>query len=246
MSDDWDFYFLLVDDRPASIFVDLGIAKEAPVADHSHMAYVSVTMRHPREDGLSSNAEFDDLVAIEETLTEQTEQDGAALFVGRSTSDGKRDFYYYVKDPDRFDKTARAVMSIYANYTFETSAREDKDWAVYFDFLHPSADDMQRIQNRRVCHQLEAHGDNLNSLRSIDHFVFLPSQIAQSDFVAYVQSIGFTVQQSAGEAASDGRFSIAFARDDQPAQIDEVVILLAAKVSELGGTYDGWGCPIQT
>jgi hypothetical protein len=30
MSDHWNFYALLVDDQPASIFVDLGIAKNAP------------------------------------------------------------------------------------------------------------------------------------------------------------------------------------------------------------------------
>jgi hypothetical protein len=32
MSDEWDFYFCQVEDHPASIFVDLGVRQDVPIA----------------------------------------------------------------------------------------------------------------------------------------------------------------------------------------------------------------------
>src|SRR3954462_12044783 len=103
MSKDWDFYSLRVDGEPASIFVDLGISKDAPVRNHTTMGYLRVLMLRPREDGLSSRDEFDDLIALEDHVTAKVIENGAAVFVGRNTSSGNRDFYFYVADPQRCD-----------------------------------------------------------------------------------------------------------------------------------------------
>ena len=45
MTDHWDFYFCEVDHRVASIFVDLGIVEEVPMADHSRGEMPSVSSR---------------------------------------------------------------------------------------------------------------------------------------------------------------------------------------------------------
>lgn len=68
MNADWDFYALLVDDQPASIFVDFALASMAPITEAPIMFYVSVRMRAPRPDGLSSQEEFDELIAVERSL----------------------------------------------------------------------------------------------------------------------------------------------------------------------------------
>src|SRR4051794_36990810 len=99
MSDDWDFFALRVDDQPASIFVDLGLRQEAPIRSHPTMGYLRVLMHRPRN-GLSSKDEFDDLIALEDRMTAKIIQDGTAIFVGRNTSSGNRDFYFYVADPE--------------------------------------------------------------------------------------------------------------------------------------------------
>jgi hypothetical protein len=61
MSNDWDFYSCRVDDKPASIFVDLGIRRDVPLSGRPYMAFVRLFMRAPRPDGLSSQEEFEDL-----------------------------------------------------------------------------------------------------------------------------------------------------------------------------------------
>ena len=245
MSDDWDFYALRVDNEPASIFVDLGIRKEAPVRSHATMGYLRVLMLRPREDGLSSQDEFDDLIALEDRVTAKIVENGAAVFVGRNTSSGNRDFYFYVADPTNFETTARAAMQEFPAYEYETGTRADQEWRTYFDFLYPSETDFQRIMNRRVCQQLEKNGDNLSNERKIDHLALFPNPKAQAALAGYVQGEGFTVESAPDEPDVNGQFGVEFYRVDQPARIDETVVLLFRKVTELGGEYDGWGCEVS-
>ena len=242
MSDDWDFYPLRVDDQPASIFVDLGMGKNAPITSHATMGYLRVLMRRPREDGLSSEDEFDDLIALEDRVTAKITQDGTAIFVGRNTSSGNRDFYFYVSDAVNFDSVAHEVMLEFPAYGYETGAREDRGWQTYFEFLHPSEVDLQRIMNRRVREQLEKHGDDANKERKIDHLALMPSSEAQSLFASYVRAEGFAVENAPDESNNEAQFRVEFTRVDRLARIDEIVIPLFQKIAELGGEYDGWGC----
>jgi hypothetical protein len=242
MSDDWDFFPLLVDDQPASIFVDLGIRTQAPLKSHPTMAYLRVFMLRPREDGLSSQEEFDDLIALEDKVTSRIVRDAATLFVGRNTSSGNRDFYFYTSDPDGFERAAREAMRDFPAYKYETGAREDRDWRTYFEFLHPSERSLQLIMNRRVRQQLEKNGDNTNNERQIDHLVLLPNSEAQSVFARGITVEGFSIDHAPSEPNDQGQFSVEFSRVDRPAQIDDVVLSLLDRATNLGGIYDGWGC----
>lgn len=244
MSDDWDFFPLRVDDQPASIFVDLGIRKQAPLKSHPTMAWLRVLMLRPREDGLSSQDEFSDLVALEDKVTSRIVRDGTSLFVGRNTSSGNRDFYFYTNDSSGFDIAAREGMRDFPAYKYETGARADQDWSTYFEFLHPSERSMQLIMNRRVREHLEKNGDNPNNERQIDHMVLLPTLEAQSAFACDVAGEGFSIDSVSGMPNDDGQFSVEFSRTDRPAQIDDVVLSLFDRATDLGGIYDGWGCLI--
>jgi hypothetical protein len=92
---------------------------------------------------------------------------------------------------------------------------------------------------------LQQQGDNANNPRKIDHLALLPSAGAQTTFADYVRSEGFDIAGVLGEPSADGQFGVEFSRVDQPAQIDEIVEPLFLKANELGGVYDGWGCPVS-
>jgi uncharacterized protein (TIGR01619 family) len=241
MSDNWDFYPLLVDSEPASIYLDLGVAQSAPIKDLADMAYVRVIMRQPRPDGLSSQGEFDDLIAVEDSLSERFANDHDTIYVGRNTSSGNRDFYFYTSNPAAFHALASETMSNHPNYRYEVGGRPDPDWEVYFGFLHPSPDDLQRISNRRVIESLESHGDNLSEPRLIDHRAYLPNAAAAAELRAYVSGQGFSVDEP---TIDGGQVVLDFKRSDQPGKIDDVVVPVARRVQELGGEYDGWGCEV--
>lgn len=241
MSDNWDFYPLLVDGDPASIYVDLGLARTAPVKTQPHMAYVRVFMRQPREDGLSSREEFDVLISLEDALVDGVAANGVTTYSGRNTSSGNRDFYFYTSDPAGFMASVEKVMAGHPAYKFETGARLDPEWETYFNFLYPSADNMQRIMNRRVTDNLAKYGDALSEPRLIDHLAYLPNARAATSLRGILGEQGFTVHEP---EIGGGSVMLRFERTDRPDAIDDVVIPIVRRVKELGGDYDGWGCEV--
>lgn len=242
MSDDWDFYPLLVDSEPASIYLDLGVARIAPIEGQPHMAYVQVLMRQPRPDGLSSQAEFDDLVSLEDSLSDRLASGDSTIYVGRNTSSGNRDFYFYTSNPEAFESLAREAMAGHPDYQFEVGGKPDPEWDVYFGFLYPSPADLQRIMNRRVLENLKSHGDSLSEPRFIDHRAYLPNAAAAANLRAYLSDEGFIVDEP---MIDGGSIVLDFKRSDQPEKIDDVVIPVVRRVVELGGEYDGWGCEVE-
>ena|SRR5882762_5593326 len=68
MSEEWDSYFCNVNDKLASIRVDLGIRSTVPDPHRPWLLWVWVYFERPRTDGLSSSDEFDKLVLLEDTL----------------------------------------------------------------------------------------------------------------------------------------------------------------------------------
>jgi Family of unknown function (DUF695) len=150
MSEDWDFYFCLLRDMRASIFVNLSIASVAPIPGQDHMAYVRVFMCNPRDDGLSSDEEFDALSSVQNSLEREISEDLTSTYVGRVTSSGYRDFYFYTSDPSMFPVPASEAMSAHPAYEFEVGYKPDAEWNTFFKFLYPSPDELQSIMKRRA------------------------------------------------------------------------------------------------
>jgi hypothetical protein len=149
MAQDWDHYLCALGDDLASIHLDLAQARVAPVGSRQHSTMVSVAMLRARENGMSSDDEFDDLVALEDDLAAQAMAIGAS-YVGRLTTRGRRVFYLYSSDPTEVEAAVVGVMRRHSPYRLEVSDRPDPDWSTYFDFLYPSAADHQRMINRRL------------------------------------------------------------------------------------------------
>ncbi|WP_255991631.1 DUF695 domain-containing protein [Chitinolyticbacter albus] len=241
MTDDWDFYFLNVDDKPASIYVDLGVHDAAPNPALPHMAYVRLHMREPRDDGLSSQAEFDTLVAIEDALTaalvnEETE------YVGRCTTNFCRDFFFYVARPQAWSTRVAACMRAFEGYQYDVGTREEPDWSSYFSYLYPSDADLQTIENRRVCEALERNGDKLSEAREIDHWAYFGNEASLHAYVEAARQLGFKVRTISDDDEACNKHCAQLWRSDIPAfnTIDDVTLPLFNLAATHGGEYDGW------
>lgn len=243
MDQDWDFYMLRVDDQPASIFVDLALRKVAPLTDRPLMAHVSVAMRAPRPDGLSSQEEYDALGALETSLETLLTSEIGAIYAGRCTTAGNRDFYFYIAGPDAFAAAVARALAGHPHYQYATGHRDDPTWSAYFNFLYPGARDLQRIHNRRVVSVLEHHGDDISVSRWIDHRAYLPDQGAVDALRAYLVEHHFTI--AAEPEADTESIGLDFKRVDRPAAIDTIVLPLFDLITKIGGNYDGWGCEVE-
>lgn len=242
--DQWDFYPLGVDNQPASIFLNMSLAHRAPARGFDRMAYLRVIMREPRDDGLSSQEEYDRLIEVEETVIADVEKDGVSGYVGRNTSSGNRDFYFYTRDAKAFERAARKAMQRHPDYGFEIGGRMDPKWRTYFDFLYPSALDMQRMGNRAVLRQLAEAGDVHDATRPIDHMAAFRDKVAGDRFAAYVRSLGFEVTSAAPPEHDPRAYHVEFKRQDRPAEIDAIVDELYEAARKHDGAYDGWASEV--
>ena len=248
MSNNWDFYMLLVEDKPASIMVDLGIRDSAPIKTHPFMGYLRIYMNHPNpENGLSTDKEFEKVCEIGDAVDAVIEKSaGRHIYVGRNTCAGTRDFFFYTDSLEALHSDLTEVTAKFSEYEFENGGHEDVSWSTYTDFLFPGPLDYQRIQNRRVCENLGNHGDDLQQAREIDHWVYFQSKSKLKSFLQFLKEQKFEVKQTGREKPLIGKHFVNFVRVDIPANINPVVDELYLKCEELQGEYDGWGCTVVT
>lgn len=241
MSEAWNFYFCQVDDKPASIFVDMGIADEAPVAGFTQRAYLSVLMRNPRDDGLSSQEEYDKLGELEDAVKDRLAGEDV-LYVGRNTCGGSRDFYCYTKPGVEWDARAAAVMRAFPDYRFETGRCDEPDWVAYFEFLYPNDEGRDFMSNREVCDALERNGDALTQPREIEHWAYFPDERAREAFAGKASALGFEVRERYAPEGEENPYGIRLSRTDTPSHRDihDVTVPLLRAARDCGGRYDGW------
>lgn len=246
--EDWDFYFSNVDDIIGSFYVDLGLAKVAPLTDKPNLVWISVNMNNPREDGLSSNEEFDTLSAIEDRLQEFINSKHCSIYAGRLTTDGRRDFYFYMGDTTLYDKTISESMVAFPNYTFDFGIKEDNHWEQYLNFMYPNPRQFQSIQNRRVVDNLEENGDLLIKERQVDHWIYFNTKEDRESFLSKIKDEGFKINnQDFDSESSDRLYSLHIARVDK-VDIDSVndyILNLWELAKGCNGDYDGWETSVE-
>jgi uncharacterized protein (TIGR01619 family) len=246
--EDWDFYFSNIDDIIGSFYVDLGLAKVAPLTDKPNLVWVSVNMNNPREDGLSSNEEFDTLSVIEDRLQEFINNRHNSIYVGRLTTDGRRDFYFYMGDTTFYDKTISESMVAFPTYTYDFGIKNDSQWEQYLNFIYPNPRQFQSIQNRRVVDNLEKNGDPLVKARPVDHWIYFKTDSDRADFLKKIESLKFDIV-SGDEKTSFGDFpyKLHISRVDNVDldSVDDYVLDLWEFANECNGDYDGWETSVE-
>lgn len=246
--EDWDFYFSNVDDIIGSFYVDLGLTKVAPLTDKPNLVWVSVNMNNPREDGLSSNEEFDTLSAIEDRLQEFIISKHNSTYAGRLTTDGRRDFYFYMGDTTLYDKTISESIVAFPTYTFDFGIKEDSQWKQYFNFMYPNPRQFQSIQNRRAVDNLEKNGDRLTKSRAVDHWIYFKTDSDRTNFLKKIGHLKFNIV-SGDEKTSFGDFpyKLHISRIDNVDldSVDDYVLDLWEFANECNGDYDGWETSVE-
>ena len=244
----WEFYFSNVDDKVSSIFVDLGLHKIAPIKNESNLIWISITMNNPDKNGLSSQEESGILGIIGKDLVNKITAKFKSTYAGRLTSDGRRDFYFYVDQTKLYDKAISEVMAVYPKYNFTIGSKEDKNWSYYFDFLYPKPEELQRISNRQIIDELKKGGDILKKEREVDHWIYFETEKDRDKFISKIKKDDFDiVEQKFDESEKKFPFILHIKRVDKVdlESVNEYVIYLWKIAVECNGEYDGWRTTIE-
>ncbi len=243
MSEKWESYLTTIDDKPASVFLDVGIADEAPREDYRVRLGVRVIQKVPRADGLTTQEEAHRLWPLEDALRPAVEQWGA-IFVGRITSDGYREFVFYGSSASGFDVVVSTALAPFG-YDVDTLDAADAGWTFYFDILYPTPWDWQKIMNRQLLDHIQRGGDDLSKPRGVFHWLYFSMPADRERCAAAAREKGFGVRILPTAKQPDGRhppLGLQLYRVDSigPNAIDNICIDLLNLAIEHSGEYDGW------
>ena len=245
----WDFYFTELDGSPASMYLDLGLNKIAPIKEKNYLLTVIITMNDPQENGYSSKEESEILFSIEDKITEAVTEPYGAVFAGRETCDGARIFYYYAANNKDIKKTVRSVMKNFADYEYETYFEEDSKWDQYFKHLYPANFEMQAILNRRVVENLKSHGDKLTEPRDVDQYIYFKKENRKNEFLMEAIKLDYRVTSDRTDN-NDKEYPLSVRLTKKLPVTYHDVLDYTAELYDLAeqydGLYDGWETKIIT
>jgi hypothetical protein len=240
---DWDFYFSSRNNKPVSIALDLGYQKIAPLKYLPNFVWVSIKMNKPLKDGLCSEDESKLLWQIEDSLFRVFKWHIKTGLVGRLTTDGARDIYYYMGDIYNYDKFIKEVFSKYPNYQFDFGTKPDSGWDFYSKFLYPKPLQYQGIINRRMVDDLDNQGDNLSQPREVFHWIYFKTQNDREIFLSKIKNNGFTViDKDIDNKYETFPYRLHIKRMDKVdwESVDDYVSYLWQLAKECNGNYDSW------
>jgi uncharacterized protein (TIGR01619 family) len=242
MTEDWKSYFSNVNDKFASIALNLGLRPSVPMSDKPWLLWVWIYLQSPNAEGLTTNSEAKVIWGIEKELEKVLDAGCGGIYCGRITTDGKRELYFYGKTDSGFEAAVRAVMSSFGGYQFDLGTQREPDWNQYLNVLFPSDEDMQRIGNRDVLETFEKQGDMLEAEREVQHWIYFRRKIDLDWFVQAAQQRGYKTANDGDNAESDRPFGLRVIRVQSISQteIDNTVIELFRLAKIVNGLYDGW------
>lgn len=248
MIEHWASYFCNVNDRVASIFLDVHLRNTAPDSARPWLLWVWIYFKQPRHDGLSSGEEFATLCAIEDKLKLALMHDGQTVLGGRITTDGRREFYYYAPNAGTFEAALKSAMSSFPDYEFDFGTQHDPQWNQYLNVLFPSDDDLQRILNREVLDVMEKQGDQPESPREVLHWVYFAAEKNRSDFEDAIIAKDYRVDSESHLPESENPFGVCFAKVQKCTgnEIDSTVLELSKLAERFRGDYDGWEAQVMS
>lgn len=257
MTGAWERYSTSVDERPAVILVDLGLAERAPIPALPALCLLSLTVRESDGNGLPGPEEGTAIGELEDALDAFVADafGKAAAYAGRCATNGRCDLFFYLQRGEGWSAALERFMAgtspggCTEGYEWESGVHDDPDWSVYRDFLFPQEREVLAIQNERARRALAEKGDDLARSRFVDHWAEFVSDEAARAFAQAVRALGFTPAPAEPALPDSGEecaacLQVRFSRPDAPNALDPLVVSLADLAREHGGAYKGWACPV--
>jgi hypothetical protein len=249
MTGQWDFYQCKVNSKPASIYLDMGLRQGAPDPQRPAILVVWLYLRHPHPDnGLSTDAEFDVLVEIEDRLSAALKRAYDAVYAGRITTEGRREFYFYSAACADIEATVRSALAPWSAYTIDAWGQPDAQWKQYLNVLYPKAASQRWMSDKAVITVLGERGDVADIARPLTHFSHFRTAAGRDAFSTAVAGAGFRLCEPTATAPRDAAlpFGLVYELTQMPklAQVFETTELLVRLSEKHGGEYDGWECPV--
>ncbi|MEH7400058.1 MULTISPECIES: DUF695 domain-containing protein [Bacillaceae] len=247
MSEYWNAYFSFINDKPATVVLDMEVTEEVNIEDYPTIVCIKLQLKNPDERGFPSKHELEVLEKVNKDIEKRINLK-LYLNVGRVTTDGFRELVYYTSEQDPKMLIEVAEQIIEANdYEFEMYGMDEEElWEYYFEFLYPNQYHLQHISNAELIEQLQRSGDKLKLPRKVEHFILFNDEIKIKEFISEIAKEGFNFEGKYSNNDEDldeeYEFTVRISRLDHVDldSIDELTDYLIEASEHFGGNYDGW------
>ncbi|MDU5142972.1 MAG: DUF695 domain-containing protein [Paenibacillus dendritiformis] len=241
MSDHWDIYFCDIQGKFSSIVLDMDIWKEIEKSEYPHPMVMRIPIKNPGKSGTPIHEEAELLNDLEDKIT--NEISGFGFLVGRITTDGLRDVFYYFSKPYELEKVAEKYFIEHGYEIQVHHIEEENPWDFYFEYLYPNKYQLQHMGNRKVVDQLRESGDTFENSRRVDHWIYFQSTEDKENFDAKAILLGFNIDS---DPSHDEKMCTHIYRSDYVDfhSINQVTDILVDLAGECNGEYDGWGTTV--
>jgi uncharacterized protein (TIGR01619 family) len=242
--ENWDNFITSVNGHPVSIVVDLSLRDKAPVKERPYLVILRTKYPDADASGFPGDSSREELIQIENELESVLKTGNGAVYAGRFTQRGLREFYFYTLDTLDYAKHCSRVMENHTRFPWLVKAVYDKTWSNYFEVLTPSEVEMEKIENRRMVKALKEKGDDLTKTRDIEHFLYFKTQGNRRGFLTSLELPRFKVIDMPVEKTEPGDypFRLVISRQDKPdiQNMDQITIGFVQLAKKNNGRYDGW------
>jgi len=246
MQEYWESYVKPIEGKKAMVAFNAGVADSVPNPEYMYVGFVKIKLKNPKEDGLVTQDESDDVGFIEDRLEMESLRWRSGKYIGRIISNDEVTFVYALKLDFEWSNTVASAMEHF-DYEYEYGSRMDMEWEVYQKLLFPTLKEWQIITNHHACNNLKEQGDTLEELRAIEHKAYFTTSEDRDKFIQLIEKEGFNTQEKM-EVPFRGEmmYGVAFYRKDKPFyyDIDALTMQLIDMSETSQGYYDGWECSL--
>lgn len=244
--DRWDCYMTTLDEEgsAASIFVKMGLGAWMPQSNRTQRLRVIIPIINVRDDGLIDDQdEVEQLWAIEEGLVEALEEASDALFVGRVTTGGIRDFVFYYPEDERPEFAVQKFFAHYPQYEADINLSEDSEWDFFRDILMPDEYESLAMSIDHRVRALDEAGDPLEEARPVKVLLAFETEESRQQFCEKLSDD--VSHQLMDPDDEDPRFLIELAKviAATPPKLGDFCLNAYREAKDLGGEFEAWNCP---
>lgn len=236
----WENYIVSLNGKPVSINVDLGLKPQVPVADLPFVIIARVKLNNVNQLGMPDQDEVNKLDMVEEKMVENLNRFQGAVYVGRFTQRGIREFYFYSNDTSKYQSSIGNVFLESSNFQWLAQAKKDADWENYLTVLYPSALDLLLIESRKKVDEYARK--NLKQLPvSVVHYFEFQKETDCKTFLQSPVCVQYKVIQmlrSSPASAISLLISSSIVADRKWAE--KTIPVLFSESKKHGGLYKGW------
>lgn len=246
LSEDWEFYVTMEDEKQLSIRLDLGVKSFLKHMSTLHTYLLEVTYDEQYDNGFPTKKATQKLHDIEDSLARVWKVD-KLYFVGILTGNGKRVFVFMSSEQVKWEKLCKRLMRRYKDILYTTDVILNDQGSYYLANLYPEEEGFHFIENRKICQTMSDQGERFEVARNIDFYAYFDQEIDAKAFYESIQDESFGLSFVDISVIEPKKYQVYFAKEDIPTleNITMITRRLLPLCETYHGVFDSWGTTIE-